>query len=208
MKYLTVVLPPLLLLLAACSPHPPAAPDLSIVPGERVGAIKAGTTREQLVEIYGADKLADTDYPIGEGETVPGTIIFPGTPREATVLWSPGQDGQKIDRVVITGDAWLLPDGIRRGDALEDVEEINGAPFMIYGFGWDYGGVGYFKGGALDHKVQVWFRPTVEDGPAYQAVLGDALFNSSDEAMRAVAPVVEEVAIVLRPGADNRAGSP
>jgi hypothetical protein len=191
----------LLLLLAGCASRPGDTPDMSIVLGERVGAIKAATTREQLVEIYGADNLSDTDYPIGEGETVPGTIIFPGTPREATVVWLPGQAGQKIDRVVITGEEWLLPDGIRHGAALPAVERINGGPFMIYGFGWDYGGVGYFKGGALDRKVQIWFRPSVEAGPAYQAVLGDSLFNSSDEAMRAVAPVVQEVAIVFGAGA-------
>ena len=108
-----------------------------------------------------------------------------------------GQAGQKIDRVVISGEEWLLPDGIRHGDELEAVEEINGGPFMIYGFGWDYGGVGYFKGGALDRKVQIWFRPSDEEGPEYQAVLGDSLFNSTDPAMRAVDPRVAEVAVVL-----------
>lgn len=190
------------LLLAACSPRPAADENFRIVPGERVGPIEAGTTREQLAGIYGADHIADTDYPIGEGETVPGTIIHPGTSREATVLWMPGQAGQKIDRVVVSGEEWLLPDGIRHGDELEAVEEINGGPFMLYGFGWDYGGVGYFKGGALDGKVQIWFRPAVEDGPDYQAVLGDSLFNSSDAAMRQVDPRVAEVAIVL--GAPSR----
>lgn len=185
------------LVLGACSPRPAASENFRIVPGERVGPMDADTTRERLVEIYGADHLADTDYPIGEGETVPGTIIFPGTSREATVLWMPGQAGQKIDRVVITGEEWLLPDGIRHGDELEAVEDINGGPFMIYGFGWDYGGVGYFKGGQLDRKVQIWFRASVEEGPDYQAVLGDSLFNSSEEAMRKVDPRVAEVAIVL-----------
>jgi hypothetical protein len=170
---------------------------MSIVLGQRVGPMDASTTREKLVAFYGADNLADTDYPIGEGETVPGTIIFPGTSREATVLWMQGQAGQKIDRVVISGEEWLLPDGIRHGDELEAVEEINGGPFMLYGFGWDYGGVGYFKGGALDRKVQIWFRPSDEESPEYQAVLGDSLFNSTDPAMRAVDPRVAEVAIVL-----------
>jgi hypothetical protein len=202
MKHLPAALTLLSLLLAGCTPPAADAPDMSIVIGERVGGIEAGTTRGQLADIYGADNLSDTDYPIGEGETVPGTIIFPGTSREATVLWMPGQAGEKIDRVVLTGEEWLLPDGIRHGDELEAVEEINGGPFMIYGFGWDYGGVGYFKGGALDRKVQIWFRPLLEDGPDYQAVLGDSLFNSSDEAMRKVDPRVAEVAIVFGPRED------
>jgi hypothetical protein len=185
--------------LAACTPVTPAAEDFRIVLGERVGPIDQSTTREKLATIYGADHLSDTDYPIGEGETVPGTIVFPGTSREATVLWMDDAPGGKIDRVVISGEEWLLPDGLRHGDELATVEEINGGPFMIYGFGWDYGGVGYFKGGRLDHKVQVWFRPSVEDGPDYQAVLSDSLFNSTDPAMRAADPRVAEVAIVIGP---------
>jgi len=197
MKHLPVAPLLLSLVLVGCTPPAADTPDMSIVLGERVGGIKPETTRDQLVQIYGADNLSDTDYPIGEGETVPGTIIFPGTSREATVLWMPGQAGQKIDRVVLTGEEWLLPDGIRHGDELEAVEAINGAPFMIYGFGWDYGGVGYFKGGKLDRKVQIWFRPSVEEGPDYQAVLGDSLFNSTDAAMRTVDPRVAEVAIIL-----------
>ena len=190
------------LVLPACSPKPTDAIDLTVVLGERVGAIKTDTTRDKLVELYGAENVADTDYPIGEGETVPGSIIFPGTSREATVVWAPAHQGQKVDRVVITGEEWLLPSGIRRDDELAEVEEINGGPFMVYGFGWDYGGVGYFKGGKLDRKVQIWFRPSVDDGPDYQRVLGDSLFNSSDEAMRAVDPRIAEVAIILGPRAD------
>lgn len=190
------------LVLPACSPKPTDAIDLTVVLGERVGAIKTDTTRDKLVELYGAENVADTDYPIGEGETVPGSIIFPGTSREATVVWAPAHQGQKVDRVVITGEEWLLPSGIRRDDELAEVEEINGGPFMVYGFGWDYGGVGYFKGGKLDRKVQIWFRPSVDDGPDYQRVLGDSLFNSSDEAMRAVDPRIAEVAIILGPHAD------
>lgn len=185
------------LVLPACSPKPAEGFDLTVVPGERVGAIEADTTRDTLVGLFGAENVADTDYPIGEGETVPGTVIHPGTSREATVLWAPAHQDRKVDRVVVTGEEWLLPSGIRRGSGLAEVEQINGGPFMIYGFGWDYGGVGYFKGGNLDRKVQIWFRPSVEEGPDYRRVLGDALFNSSDPHMRSVNPRVAEVAIVL-----------
>ena len=187
----------LVFVFSSCSPRPTAGENFVIVPGERVGPIDASTTRARLVEIYGADNLSDTDYPVGEGEMVPGTVIFPGTAREATVVWMPDRAGQEIDRVVISGEQWLLPDGIRHGDELEAAEELNGGPFMIYGFGWDYGGTGYFKGGKLDRKVQVWFRPSVEEGADYQAVLGDSLFNSADPAMRAVDPRVAEVAVIL-----------
>ena len=187
---------------AGCSPKPSDEIDLRIVIGERVGAVTADTTRDNLVELYGAESVADTDFPIGEGETVAASIIFPGTSREATVIWAPDKKNEKVDRVVITGEEWLLPAGIRPGDELAEVEQINGGPFMIYGFGWDYGGVGYFKGGQLDRKVQIWFRPAIEEGPDYEKVLGDSLFNSADQAMRAVDPRITEIAIVL--GAKNQ----
>lgn len=184
-------------LFAACSPKPTDGFDLNVALGERVGAIKADTTRNKLVELYGAENVADTAYPIGEGETLPGTIVFPGTSREATIVWAPDRKNEMVDRVVITGEEWLLPEGIRHGDELGKVEKLNGGPFMIYGFGWDYGGVGYFKGGKLDRKAQICFRPSIEEGPAYQAVLGDSLFNSADDAMRAADPRVSEVAVIL-----------
>lgn len=191
-----------ILLLAACSQKPAEGIDLTVALGERVGEIKANTTRDKLAELYGAENVVDNEYPIGEGEMVPASIIFPGTSREATVIWAPGKKNEKVDRVVVTGEEWLLPAGIRPGDELAEVEQINGAPFMIYGFGWDYGGVGYFKGGQLDRKVQIWFRPSVEVGPDYEKVLGDSLFNSADQAMRTVDPRITEVAIVL--GAKNQ----
>ena len=191
-----------ILLLAACSQKPAEGIDLTVAVGERVGAIKADTTRDKLAELYGAGNVVDNEYPIGEGEMVPAAIIFPGTSREATVIWAPDKKNEKVDRVVVTGEEWLLPAGIRPGDELAEVEQINGGPFMIYGFGWDYGGVGYFKGGQLDRKVQVWFRPSFEEGPDYEKVLGDSLFNSADAAMRAVDPRITEVAIVL--GAKNQ----
>ena len=189
-------------LISACTPKSPDDIDLSIVIGERVGAITADTTRDKLVELYGSENIADNEYPIGEGETVPAAVIFPGSSREATVIWAPEKKNEKVDRVVVTGEEWLLPAGIRPGDELAEVEQINGGPFMIYGFGWDYGGVGYFKGGKLDRKAQVWFRPTIEEGADYEKVLGDSLFNSADAAMRAVDPRITEVAIVFGPRGD------
>jgi hypothetical protein len=202
MKSISLPLLAAALVAAGCSPKPSDEIDLGIVIGERVGAITADTTRDKLVELYGAENVTDTDYPIGEGEMVAASIIFPGTSREATVIWAPKKKNEKVDRVVVTGEEWLLPAGIRPGDELAEVEQINGGPFMIYGFGWDYGGVGYFKGGKLDRKAQIWFRPTIEEGADYEKVLGDSLFNSADAAMRAVDPRITEVAIVF--GAKNQ----
>lgn len=188
--------------LAGCSAQRPDRVNSDVIIGQRLGPITEETDRDRLAELYGADHLTDTTYPIGEGETVPGTIVLRGTSRELTVIWAPDAPGRRVDRVVVSGADWRLPPGLRPGDDMAATEALNGGPFMVYGFGWDYGGVGYFKGGRLDRKVQVWFRPSVEQGADYTSVLGDSLFRSEDASMRAVDPRVARVALVFG-GADK-----
>lgn len=181
--------------LAACSPTNAEPTEWRVIPGERVGPIDAKTTRSGLVEIFGAENVADIDHPIGEGETMPATAVFPGTAQEAVVLWKPDHEGTAIDRVFVTGSAWKLPHGLRPGDGLEATERLCGGPFQIYGFGWDYGGTAIFEGTALDGKVGVLFQPS--EGSPSDGVIGDSLFDSTLPAMRAADPRVEEVAIIL-----------
>ena len=191
------IIPLALLLMVGCTGQQ-TTEDLVVIIGERVGPITAETTRADLDELFGKENVADIQHPTFEGETIPGTVIFPGSTKEAVVLWVQQDPTQTVDRVVINGSQWSLPSGLNKGDNLAAVEALNGAPFMIYGFEWDYGGLGYFKGGALDSKATVKFRPNLTQGADYANATGDKLFNSKDPAMLAVDPRVEEVAIILQ----------
>jgi hypothetical protein len=186
----------LVLLVAGCD-GTQQNPDLQIVLGERVGAITSETTRTELDQLFGQANVADIQYPYYEGETIPGTVIFPGTDKEGIILWRQHDRSKTAERVVIVGHAWNLPEGLRKGDNIAATEKLNGAPFMIYGFEWDYAGLGYFKGGALDRLAAVKFRPNVSTTETYSAVVGDQLFNSKDPAVIAVDPRVDEVSIIL-----------
>lgn len=186
-----------LLLITGCSVQH-STEDLIVIPGKRVGLITAKTTRAELDDLFGMENVTDIRHPTVEDETIPGTVIFPGSTKEAVVLWGHQDPTQTVDRVVINGSQWSLPRGLNKGDDLAAVEALNGAPFMIYGFEWDYGGLGYFKGGALDRKATIKFRPNLTQGADYARATGDQLFNSKDPAMLAVDPRVDEVAIILQ----------
>ncbi len=70
------------------------------------------------------------------------------------------------------------------------MEKINGKPFLIAGFSWDYGGYANFKGGKLDAKVSIRFNPSADEVPDY--LQGDKQLSSSDKKLCAVKPLVEE----------------
>jgi hypothetical protein len=52
-----------------------------VLAGGQTGSVKAHTTRDDLVRIYGATNVVDKDIDVGEGETQPGTVVFPADPR-------------------------------------------------------------------------------------------------------------------------------
>jgi hypothetical protein len=91
------------------------------------------------------------------------------------------------------------------GTSLRDLERTNGRPFVLTGFGWDYGGgVVDWRGGALagllGDGVRLFLAPPPPrraDG-AYATVLGDREYASSLPAMRRLAPAVWQVFVDAR----------
>ncbi|MEE1611341.1 hypothetical protein [Microvirga sp. CF3016] len=52
--------------------------------------------------------------------------------------------------VDLQGSGWSGPEGLRVGSPFKAVETVNGKPFILYGFEWDYGGtIESWNGGAL-----------------------------------------------------------
>src|SRR5215831_8298187 len=136
--------------------------DYLIVPGERVGAITRSSSEADLRKAYGDENVAETDLDISEGEPERGMVIFPNDPeRRIQVLW--------IDRQVKAHPKWIqiddrrtqwkTDDGITIGTSLSELEGMNGRPFMLTGFGWDYSGtVLNWNGGALEKLKGSWGR--------------------------------------------------
>lgn len=164
--------------------------DNTIVLGKRVGLITPGMTATELERAYGKGNVKHEDIPGAEGETIPGARLFADTDRELEVIWDPENEKKKVVfDVHVIGTAWKFENGLKVGMTLEEVEKINGKPFKISGFAWDYGGYANFEGGKLFGKVSLRFNPSTEEIPDY--LMGDKELSSTDKKLRAAKPVVE-----------------
>ncbi len=69
---------------------------------------------------------------------------------------------------------WRTTHGIRRGMTLAEIEALNGRPFKLYGFGFDYGGTTLdWNGGSLDKQAggcTLTLRFTMREGADNAAV--------------------------------------
>jgi len=131
------------------------------------------------------------ELPGPEGSTFKGAKLFEGTERELEIVWDPENEAKKVVfDVRITGTAWKFENGLKVGMTIKEVEKINGKPFKIAGFSWDYGGYANFEGGKLSAKVTIRFNPSTDEVPDY--LMGDKQISSGDKKLRAVKPVVEE----------------
>lgn len=184
--------------------------DWLIVPGERVGPLTASSSAADLIAAYGAENVRDEPYPLGEGESEQGTVVFPNDPtRRVLILWN-DLDKKALPlavRIDGAGSQWKTAEGLAVGTSLKRVEELNGKPFLLYGFDWDYGGQlvdsnggalkdlphedpeGGFRGGAL----LLTFQP--DPAASYTEVMGDGTFSSDHPVMQSVDPKVSVIIV-------------
>ena len=114
-----------------------------IVPSGQGSVISSHTTRKDLVQAYGAANVVDQDVDVGEGETQPGTVIFPKDPeRLIEILWKDPDKKTLPASAQLSGakSRWKTAHSISLGTSLKDLERRNGRPFKLAGFGWDYSG--------------------------------------------------------------------
>lgn len=195
------------ILFAALAPLPAAAQDARdrmIVPGKRVGAITATSTQAELARIYGPANVRPTKIHVGEGEMAPGLTILPGTADEVKVQFA--QTGRRIEFVRIHGrnSGWRTHSGIRMGMAAAALHKLNGRPFSITGFGWDYPGrVINWRGGRMGGpaKLLVLELGATRKVPvaAERKVLGEGPFSSAHPVIRQKQLVVRSMLIRLKP---------
>jgi hypothetical protein len=98
------------------------------------------------------------------------TTIFPDDPaRKMEVRWWDEQNTTHFAGVTLAeGDSG--PHGVRVGMGIEELQAINGEPFGLFGFYWDYGGGASFDTGTLSDipggcYLNVRLSPTREDLP-------------------------------------------
>jgi hypothetical protein len=189
--------------------------DWLIVPGERVGPITATTSEELLESFFGPDNVEPIDVYVGEGFTEPGAAVYPNdATRRVEVVWR--DDTRTAPREVrLRGNStkWKTQEGISLGSTLKEIELLNGSPFRLLGFGWDYSGTitGCGRGhlsmlGVVDRDgtlrgrlIVLRLGPSVEARalPQYLEVIGDKEFSSGHPAMQELNPSVGQIIVSL-----------
>lgn len=169
------------------------------------GPLGPKSSHAEVAAAYGKDNVVFAKIDGAEGETIDATVVFPQDPAKRLELYWVDQAARRgLQTVGLSpGSTWIAPNGVRLAMTLADVEKLNGRPFELSGFDWDYGGmVTDWKGGALSGPVPggcvVSVGFTVPEGApeaAATAVSGDTAFLSTDRNMRAVKPVVATITI-------------
>lgn len=172
--------------------------EWQIVPG-RAGPVTRESSEAELRQRYGPSVVESTRIDIGEGETAAGTVLYPADSlRRAEIVWQDSVHRRRPARLILRGERtlWKLDRGISLGTNLQELERLNGWPFTLAGFGWDYAGViTDWKGGALDSslagiKLYLDPGPAQYESKAYSQVLGDQDYDSSLPPMQQLNPHV------------------
>lgn len=173
------------------------------------GLFGRDTSHAALVRAFGAENVVYKKIDAPQGSTGMATIVFErDRKRRLMIEW---RDEQNRARPIYIGidnrSAWTAPLGIRIGMLIGEVEQKNGRPFRLNGFGWDLGGAARFgkQDGTLGNlpggcHFGLTFEPTAEGlplGGKYRALTGNQDLRSDMPLLREVKPAVVEIFIVF-----------
>nr|WP_295883415.1 hypothetical protein [uncultured Devosia sp.] len=150
------------------------------------GAFAIDSSEARLIELYGADNVVTGIVPGPEGSEMLATTVFPGNAKKTLqfVWWD--EDALSGPSYIELPPKAVAPGGLRAGMSLAQVEAINGEPFTLLGFGWDYGGSAGFESGALsglpgDCMLSLNFDyGTAPEGVDTLPAMGDKELSSDD----------------------------
>jgi hypothetical protein len=185
-----------------------ASPAWEIDPGKKIGVLDPSEGETDLAAGYGASNVRHAQIALGEGETADGTVAFPDdSVRRIEILWQDTAQRRFPARAILRGSKslWKLSRGVSLGTTLKQLEDLNGGPFTLAGFGWDYEGVVHsWAGGSLDTLLggtKIYLAPSQEarSDSVYSHVLGDHEYSSSVQAMQRLNPEVYQIVVEFPP---------
>jgi hypothetical protein len=190
------------------------AGDVRAAPPIICGGLWAPDTSEDaLRRHFGPSQVRREMIDVGEGEREDGTVIYPNAPPSTIlVLWKDSVGRRNPSSVRLRDRSrQAIYDGIRVGTTLKALERLNGRPFQLVGFDFDYSGtVTSWLGGRLEKisgpacEIKVRLLPVLPKSPtreqlaAGEATEGDRDFESADSNMQLLNPRVYEVLLIYR----------
>ncbi|NGP17389.1 hypothetical protein [Devosia aurantiaca] len=128
---------------------------------------------EKLVkETFGAENVVTGMVPGPEGTEMLATTVFGDDPdRKMEFGWFDEENFARLSYVELS-PSQTAPGGVRIGMTPAEVEKLNGTPFIIGGFWWDYGGYAQIENGKLANAddatcyLSLRFSPADEYSPA------------------------------------------
>ena len=170
--------------------------DFTVAAGERVGLISSeNCSPEGILATYGDLAVRDSVY-LGEGIWGKGIVIFPQDSRNRVeVFWEKGHSLKYPIFFRMWGDStgtdWKTKEGITIGTTISEVQKLNGSPFQVFGFGWDYGGlVADWEMGKFNRSMGLRFLPSANSSTK---VLGENTFSSDHPDILAARPKVDRL---------------
>ena len=147
-----------------------------------------------LKQTYGADNVVTGMVPGAEGEEMLATTVFPNDPDKTMQFgWMDDETREGLGFVDLPPSI-DGPHGVHVGMSVADVLAINGQPFNIGGFWWDYGGYAQIDQGALANADDASCFLSLRFSPAdeYPADL-DVSAVSGEVTVPATEPLLEKL---------------
>ncbi|UZE48236.1 hypothetical protein ONR75_25970 [Rhodopseudomonas sp. P2A-2r] len=197
MPHRRFALPALMLFLATPSYAQQPTPPLTLACS---GPFAKDSSHGRLQQTFGAPNVAIQKVDGAEGESFEASVLYRSTPeKRLEVAWSDDRKRSGLASASVKKpSAWSGPEGIRVGMTLDEVTRLNGQPFKLNGFEWDYGGfvvdlkgkLAILPGGCA---MTLRFSPGMAlDARKHAGLLGEKKLSSSDAKLLAVKPVLTE----------------
>jgi hypothetical protein len=165
------------------------------------GAFGIDSSEERLIEIFGADNVWTGKVHGPEAMKMLATEVFRDDPKKRLqFVWWDEANRRDPSYIELSGKM-VTPGGVRQGLTVSEVQALNGEPFKLSGFGWDYGGGAWIESGALtdlpgDCHLSLTFSPShYPPGTSYDAITGDIEVQSTDPLLETVGAYLSWVAI-------------
>lgn len=167
------------------------------------GPFAKDADHERLIAAFGEANVAYEAIHGPERMEFKASVVYPKDPaRRLVVSWWDVTARKRPARIMVEGSEWSGPHGLRIGTSLIKIEEMNGKPFSLYGFEWDYGGaIASWNGGRLNLlpggcRLGIVFEAdeTVSED-VKDMVAGDTKFGSNSPVMRAAKPKVRSLSL-------------